>query len=223
MMIADYAHYCTETLYNKYPCRCNYIVCSNVYVNVDDEVLKKRLGRAINTSKITIGLIGQVNNNNKGIDTAIKALGKLDSHCELQVVGGGETKKWLELAEKEGVKNRILFLGYISEKNAINSWLDNCDIYIQPSLSEGLPRSTIEAMARGCPVVASNVGAIPTIIEEEFLINPNNYIDLAKKIQLLISNSKKYRETEIRNFETSRKFDQRIIRKKIDEYYNHIK
>ena len=49
------------------------------------------------------------------------------------------------------------------------SFYDSLDIYIQPSKLEGLPRAVIEAMSRGCPVLGSDVGGIPELLDNECL------------------------------------------------------
>ena len=47
--------------------------------------------------------------------------------------------------------------------------LDTCDIYVQPSLQEGLPRALIEAMSRGCPCIGARTAGIPELLPEECL------------------------------------------------------
>jgi len=64
-------------------------------------------------------------------------------------------------------------------------------VFLLPSYFEGLPYTILEAMAHGLPVIATNVGAIPEVIEEGingFLINPGDIDDLTKKIKTLITN-----------------------------------
>ena len=56
----------------------------------------------------------------------------------------------------------------------VMAWLDGIDIYLQPRMAEGLPRSLIGAMSRGCPFVGSRCGGITGLLEEECLIEPGN-------------------------------------------------
>ena len=71
------------------------------------------------------------------------------------------------IAKKYGVSDKIKFLGPISP-GEIFQYLDNIDIYIQPSKTEGLPRALVEAMSRGCPSLGSRTGGIPQLLDKEF-------------------------------------------------------
>lgn len=223
MTIANYAEYCTEVLTKRYPCRCPYIICSNVYVNIDETVLERRLQK-INAphQKYVIGLMGQLNNANKGLDTALAALRELGKKYSLQVVGEGNAEPWIELAGKLDVLNQVEFLGYISNRDVLNNWLENIDIYIQPSLSEGLPRSTIEAMAQACPVVASNISGIPTLIEQKYLIKRKNHIELAQKIGILSFDTVQACQQATKNFERAKDFRVEIRDMKMHQFLSKV-
>lgn len=53
----------------------------------------------------------------------------------------------------------------------MKQWLDQLDLYIQPSFTEGLPRALIEAMSRGLPALASDVGGIPELLDAEYMFS----------------------------------------------------
>ena len=57
------------------------------------------------------------------------------------------------------------------------------DIYIQPSLTEGLPRALLEAMGRGCPAIASQVGGISELLEASCLHRPGDAEGLARLLK----------------------------------------
>lgn len=221
---ADYAHYCDQFLIDKYPTKGKVLVCSGVAIEIDELVLERRIENIKNKTnkRFVVGLIGHTRNNLKGIETAIKALGKLNGDFELQVVGRGEHGKYDRLSENLGIKDKIKFLGTLKAGEEIFDWLDNIDIYIQPSLIEGLPRATIEAMSRCCPIISSNAGALPRLINSEYRIEYGDYISLAEKIQNF-SNSLELMEEQARaNFEKSKEFAPDVRDKKYAGFYGNI-
>lgn len=205
----------SEFLPGRYPARLdsNFAFVSDVVINETN----------YNKSKITknkIGLIASLNTDYKGIDTAIKAL-SLTENLHLEIVGPGSSDKWVSLARTEGVKERVTFLGSLPSGDSINSWLDTVDIYIQPSLTEGLPRALVEAMARGKICLGSRVGGIPELLEPEFMFSKKDYKSLAR---LLLKYSTTANQNEIaeRNLEFASKFVSKSITSKRNEFYQRV-
>ncbi|WP_411689990.1 glycosyltransferase family 4 protein [Acinetobacter indicus] len=100
---------------------------------------------------------------------------------------------------------------------------NKADLYIQPSRTEGLPRALIEAMARGLPAVATNVGGIPELLPSEFLIPPNAPQELANKIDLLISSQQLRYEQGRANYNKAREYDSEILRQRRTKFWNQAK
>lgn len=178
--------YVTEQfLQGKYPTRGKIISCSDVEIpDVSSEVLHRRLCRvAEKRSSYVIGLIGSMRSKYKGIDTAIRAIARLKDRVpaiKLRILGDGNTTPWRRLAEQLGVGEKVEFCGEIPGGQPVFEWLDNIDVYIQPSKAEGLPRSLIEAMSRGVPCFASHVGGIPELLPESCLIEAGDDDHLAQ-------------------------------------------
>lgn len=172
--------------------------------------------------KFVIGLIGHTKNNLKGIETAIRALGNLNGNFELQVVGRGQHDQYDKLAKTLGIEDRVKFLGTLKAGKEIFSWLDNIDIYIQPSLIEGLPRATIEAMSRGCPVISSNAGGLPSLIDDNYRIEFGDYVSLADKVKLLSNNADLMLTQAKINYERTKEFAPEIRERKYDSFYGRI-
>ena len=81
----------------------------------------------------------------------------------LWVVGdGAEAAALQRLARELGIEDRVRFTG---ERNDVGDWLGRADLFVLPSLTEGMPISLIEAMAAGLPFVVTNVGAMPEVAE----------------------------------------------------------
>jgi glycosyltransferase involved in cell wall biosynthesis len=219
---ASFVHYVDRYLLERYPTKGKYLICPSAKIDIDHTVLDNRLEK-IRKQKgtITIGLIGYTHNKIKGIDTAIRALQFLDGY-KLQVVGRGD-HVWLKnLSSVLNVDNQVEFLGVLSGRENIFNWLDTIDIYIQPSLTEGMPRATIEAMSRACPVVSTNAGGLSSIIDINFRIDTGDYKGLAKNIKKLSESTVLIQEQSKNNYETSKKFDSNVLDNKRNNFYKMI-
>lgn len=139
-----------------------------------------------------VGSFGKI----KGLDILIEAIPfliKRYKNIKLYVAGSGarddELKKYVESLK---IEDNVKFLGYISGSNK-HYYFKNSDIFVIPSLSDSFPTSLLEAMVMKVPVVASNVGGIPFIIEDGksgLLFERGNPTDLSEKIIMLLENKK---------------------------------
>lgn len=103
----------------------------------------------------------------KGYDYLIKALHKMPN-IELTLIGGGNKKDGLkELAKKLNVK--VKFLGE-KKHSEIAKLLPTFDIFVLPSLNEGMSNSILEAMACGLPIITTNTGGSKELIKENGII-----------------------------------------------------
>jgi len=222
---ADYAHFCDDFLIDVYPTNGKILVASGVDIEFNYENLERRITKIRNKKKndiFRIGLIGHTNNNLKGIGTAIRAISHLDNNYVLEVVGRGNHEKYDELAKNLGVFNQIDFKGTLKAGEEIFSWLDSVDLYIQPSQIEGLPRATIEAMSRGCPIISSNAGGLHKLISEDWRINHKDHGGLAAKICKLTNDFNLMEELAHDNFVKSKKYSSKEREKKYDDFYGEM-
>ena len=104
-------------------------------------------------------------------------------------------------------KNKaVSFFGY--QKN-VQKYLLNSSVYVLPSYHEGLPRSIIEAMSVGRPIITTNVpGCKETVIDGEngFLINSKNHIELYQKMEWFIKNNDKIKYMGDKSYEIVKKY-----------------
>lgn len=105
----------------------------------------------------------------KGQRFIVEALHKMNvsvsiPNVHFSIVGGGPLKNELEtLAEQYGVSKYITFHGSTSQ---VNKYLENSDLFILPSITEGFPIAILEAMRLGLPIVSTNVAGIPEMIND---------------------------------------------------------
>jgi glycosyltransferase involved in cell wall biosynthesis len=95
---------------------------------------------------------------------AVRSIRDPFPNAKFLIVGDGEERPRIErAAQQAGVGDMFVFLG---QRADIPDLLSCCDLFVLPSLAEGLPNAILEAMASGLPVVATRVGGIPEIIED---------------------------------------------------------
>ena len=134
----------------------------------------------------------------KGVHILIQAMKLVTRRipdAKLLIIGRGGYKGQLEKLVRElGLEGKVEFVNHVPQA-ALRDYMRMCRVLVLPSLSEGLPRVLIEAMACGKPVIGTNVGGIPSLIHDGvngFLIPPNDSQALAAKIIFLLS-----RESEV--------------------------
>jgi len=215
-----------EFLQKRYPTKGKQIACSDVvFPELEESVLEKREKRirdTKNNNKIIIGTIGAVNVKYKGQEYVIKAIKDLKNKgydIEYQVVGSGDNKYLQEVAEKNNVNDNVVFIGSLSHEK-IFDWIDNIDIYVQPSKTEGLPRSLVEAMSRACPCIGSEAGGIPELLDQEYVFKKGKNKDLAKLIEGF-SESKMLQQAKL-NFEQAKKYNDEAINIKRNKFYEEF-
>lgn len=127
-------------------------------------------------------------------------------------------EKIKKYAEKLGVLENIEYVGFLN-RSQIESFLENCDLFIFPTKAEGLPRVLIEAMAKGLPVVTTPVSGNPELIQEHFLVDYHDVNNIAEKIKELVEDSTVYEKESSDNFEKSQKYEASILEKRRDTFY----
>lgn len=227
MKKSDFALYVTEDfLQKRYPSVCKSVGISDVVINnVDDRVLTKRKEKIHEMSydKLTLMTSGSVGNKAKGQEYMIKAipiLNKLGIRIKYLLAGGESSTYLNSLAEKLHVSDQVEFLGMLSTEDVIKN-LDRTDIYIQPSLQEGLPRAVVEAMSRGCPVIGANTGGIPELISKDCIVKRKSRKEIAEAIVRLLE-SNRIEEEAVKNYIKSKSYNDSFLSRKRNKYYEYI-
>lgn len=101
-----------------------------------------------------------------GVKDIVEALVFLPKQYKLVVAGQGKLEKSLKSKVTNlKLEDRVIFVGFISHE-LLPLYLKASDIFVRPSLSEGLGNSFLEAMAAGIPVVGTPVGGIPDFLTD---------------------------------------------------------
>jgi len=181
-------------------------------------LLKKEFG--FNSKKPLGGTIARLVRE-KGIIYLLKAAASLNSDINLIIVGDGpQSKELKEAAFKLGLEKSVVFTG---RRENILPILHAMDLFVLPSIIEGMGMVILEAMAAAKPVVASKVGGIPEVIshgETGLLVKPKDHTLLAAAIKELLNNSEKARLLGKRGKEmVAKKFSARAMAAKIYNLY----
>ncbi len=136
---------------------------------------------------------------NKGIDIAFQAISLLPKEIQNKIiyyiVGAGEERENLEkMATNMGISRIIKLLGFIPD---VKKLLSANNIFLLPSRTEAFPYAILEAGVAGMPIIATNVGGIPEIINDMqngILVPPQNPKEIAEAILYLLDHKDKQEE-----------------------------
>ncbi|MFZ3273978.1 MAG: glycosyltransferase family 4 protein, partial [Lutibacter sp.] len=134
----------------------------------------------------------------------------------------GSLNQTKALATQLGLANSVTFTGVLP-KEQWHHLSENYDIFINTTNIDNMPVSVVEAMALGFPVVSTNAGGLPYLIENEvdgLLIPVNDENKMAEAIEFLLSNAEKAAEMSINAREKANKFDGSVIKADWNEILN---
>jgi glycosyltransferase involved in cell wall biosynthesis len=152
----------------------------------------KRAEFGISSQTKVIGTVSRLSKQ-KGLEFLLRAVpGILRNvpNSAFIIVGDGELKPQLmQLAKKLGIKDKVIFAGF--RKDALEV-MNIFDVFVLPSLWEGLPIALLEAMALSKPIVATAVGGCRELVtdgENGFLVEPSEASELSEAITTILTDS----------------------------------
>lgn len=225
---AEYVLYVTnEFLQKRYPTKGKQLGCSDVCLEeINPEILANRIEHIKkNSGKYIIGTTAAVDVKYKGQEFVIKALSILQkrgiTNFEYQLVGNGSQERLKQIAKKYGVEDKVIYLGG-KPHDKVFEWLDSIDIYIQPSLQEGLPRALVEAQSRALPCCGSSTGGIPELLLKECVFDKKGDLPLTIANWLQDFTDEKAIEYATWNFNNSKNYQSDILAAKRDAFYREF-
>ncbi len=151
----------------------------------------------------------------KGIQFSLAAFAQIArdgaAPFEYRILGPGDPRPWLQMIRDLGLEGCCHIDGVRQPGQPVLEWLDGIDVHIQPSLTESLSRSTIEAMSRGVACLASSAGGLPEYLRPEQLHPPGDVGALARQISALLKNPDAIAGLSALGFEGVERFDCDLI------------
>ncbi|WP_157155337.1 glycosyltransferase [Diaminobutyricimonas sp. LJ205] len=145
-------------------------------------------------SPVRILTAGSQDQEYKGHHTLIDATAILRNRgidVECVIVGGGKYhENLISRARAKVGSHGITFTGHLATADDVRNEILKADLFAMPSLTEGLPRVLIEAMATGIVCIGSRVGGIPELLPHESLFTPGDANELADLIQRLVDDQR---------------------------------
>lgn len=134
--------------------------------------------------------VGRVDDKRKGLDILLKAfkiaLEKTDA--TLLIVGSGDQSQARKLVQSLDICENVIFTGFVDDLT-LKKCYALCDAYVCPTRLEGFGLTILEAMAARKPIIATNVGAIPEILNNGVLVPSEDEYALSKAIVRLLNNN----------------------------------
>ncbi len=198
-----------------------------IYTGVEPELFQKVQRVNSNFGEAVLG-IAAVLEERKGHQFLLEAAALLKQEgyrLKYRFSGQGSQREHLQKIVTElRLKEEVSFEGFVSD---IPKFLSEIDIFVLPSLYEGMGVAVLEAMAAGKPVVATEVGGLPELVEDQItgiLIPPGNSAAMASSISRLVSRRDLMDEMGIKARERVRRyFTMEQTAKKIEDYYYELR
>lgn len=140
------------------------------------------------------------------------------------IIGPGKKIDSLQNSvERMGLSGIVNICGAIPWGPELFAKLDQANLFVLPSFTEGMPRALIEAMARGLPAVGSDVGGVKELLLEECRVTPRDYEALAEKIAEVIDDPERLAMMSQANFRKAVEYKLEIMNQRKMEFWQCIR
>ena len=173
--------------------------------------------------KIVVGHVGELDHGHKGQGTIIEAARHFrHARPDLHFVLVGDGKDEAVFREAAAGLDNVEFVGFVEN---VEDYLAAFDLFVYPSLREGLGSSILDAMHFGLPVVASDVGGIPEIVEDQvngLLVRPGNSKDLVTALERVVRDQGLRESMSRRNREKAVQYGAARMASSYEQIYDRI-
>ncbi|MEM7130470.1 MAG: glycosyltransferase [Chloroflexota bacterium] len=223
------AAYVTATsLQRRYPPGLNTVETNYSDVELTDSAFLKAPRKAKATLPIRLIMVGNLNQLYKAPDVLVEAMNICINQyalpIELVMVGDGQYREPLKAqVDTYGLTECVRFAGQLAARADVVAELDQADLFILPSRTEGLPRAMIEAMARALPCIGSAAGGIPELLSDDDLVPRGDALALANKIKEVVTDPERMTTMSARNLTNAQNFHEGILRERRLAFYQHVR
>jgi len=127
----------------------------------------------------------------KGVEYLLRAFANLKADARLVLVGA-RWERWKDLHRELGLGERVIYAGRVE---CVADYLQLFDVFVLPSLSESMPNALLEAVCFGLPVVATRVGGVPEMVQDNGLLVPAKDAPALETALLQLCADEKQRKT----------------------------
>lgn len=197
---------------------------SDVFLDDANPILEpKKLKVFKEINLISIGSLDQMYKSPDILIKAIKILVSKGINVKLTWLGKGKYQKDMEdLTRNLEIEDRVKFAGSVSSSE-VTKYLDDADVFLLVSRTEGLPRAMVEAMSRGLPCIGTNVGGIPELLQKESLVDVESPEQICEKVQFFLNNKDAANIQAKINLENSKEFSFERLNSKRIHFYRFLK
>jgi glycosyltransferase involved in cell wall biosynthesis len=184
-------------------------------------------GAAGSATPFRLGFIGSFSQLYKGPEVLLRAASLCRARgldVETMMAGDGRYSAAMKaLATRLGIEDRTRLVGQLPFGKSVFDFLDSVDLFVMPSYAEGLPRALLEAMARGCPCLGSNVGGIPELLPPADLVPPGDPKAWADRIMEVAGNPQRLKQMAQRNLEKAREFSPDLLKQVRRDFCQYVR
>ncbi len=171
--------------------------------------------------------VGSLETLYKGPDTllhAVELCRRNGTPVTLRLVGEGrERPRLMRVASALGLEDFVTFVGKLPPGAAVRREMDESDLFVLPSRTEGLPRVIIEAMARSIPCIASGIGGIPELLGPDELVVPGDAAALARRITDVVSSAPRRQAMAASNLRRAWEYHEPVLAARRQRFYEAVR
>lgn len=188
------------------------------------EIRQKKIGyKNVQESSLRLVSVGRLERE-KGHYILLQAMVELKKegvNSTLVLVGDGSEMHRLKSFSKDQEID-VCFLGAVTDRNLLFNTVVACDVFVIPSLTEGMPRALLEAMAIGMPCIGSRVSGVPEVLEDDSMAMAGDVGSLVCRIHEFCSVSLRG-QVGTRNLDfIAQKYSNVALRKKRHQFWGKL-